>query len=53
MAISVPHVKDRWPDEMAKLEDGGGGGGPLLERARALREEVLGSLAVRDWGLFL
>ncbi|WPH04280.1 Hypothetical protein R9X50_00716900 [Acrodontium crateriforme] len=50
VVVNVPHVPGEF--EEGSVDAVTGKMGPLLERAVAIREKVLGTLEVRDWGLF-
>lgn len=51
IAINVPHVAGSY--ESADVDPASGKHGPLLEAAMRLRERVLETFEIRDWGLFV
>lgn len=50
VTVNVPHVLGTYAEGEVDRERGKDG--PLLQRALEIRERVLGSLEVREWGLF-
>lgn len=51
VAINVPHVPGEYPAGTFKPEEGRLG--PLMESAKAWRDQVLETLEVKEWGLFV
>ncbi|KAK6397516.1 hypothetical protein LTR65_006493 [Meristemomyces frigidus] len=51
IAINVPHVAGTYDE--AEVDLAGGKYGKLIEAAMGLREKVVETLEIRDWGLFV
>jgi hypothetical protein len=51
VSINVPHAKGEYREEEIDLASQKVG--PLLEKADAIRQKILESFEVKDWGLFL
>ena len=50
VSINVPHIRGQYSKEDVNLEEQKEG--PQLAEARELRDRVIQSFDVRDWGLF-
>lgn len=51
VTVNVPHLKGQYEEGAVKLEEGRYG--LLLEAGQVVKDRVLGSFEVRDWGLFV
>jgi hypothetical protein len=51
VSINVPHVAGEYEAGSVNLESGKVGG--LIEEAIQIRERVLGTFLVKEWGLFV
>lgn len=51
IAINVPHLSGQY--DRASIDPEGGKYGALLEAGRKVREKILESFEVKDWGLFV
>ncbi|KAF1987623.1 Mog1p/PsbP-like protein [Aulographum hederae CBS 113979] len=50
LAVNVPHAKGEY--EMEDIDLANGKLGPLVEAAKEVKERILASFEVKDWGLF-
>ncbi|EME39846.1 hypothetical protein DOTSEDRAFT_74672 [Dothistroma septosporum NZE10] len=51
VTVNVPHLPGSYEKAGLRVEEGRYG--PLLEAAQVVKDKVLGSFEVRDWGLFV